>query len=297
MTGTDALRKAEELHAAGKLKDAVKFYQQAIDLDPHNPEVWYGLGVASLAMRDYKLAIKFFEAARLAGSPSVNLEYNLGISNDALGRYTSAELAYREALALDPKAVLPRVTLGGMLYRLGRPAEGYEEHSKAIARPNVGREDQAGRAHIFLLREQWRQGWREYESRLHVPEYIAQHPEPEYGRPWRGQKLRSGRRLLLYHEQGIGDTLMMLRYIPYIASLGSPIILMVQPLLKRLVESQNYPVETVVQRGEPFPVCYYHCPLMSIPWALRDHGMLEPCWNGTYITAPEDTGIPQLEAA
>lgn len=297
MTGTDALRKAESLHASGKIKEAVKFYQQAIDLDPNNPEVWYGLGVASLAMRDYKLAIKFFEAAKATGHPSVNLEYNLGISNDALGRYTSAELAYREALALDPQAILPHVTLGGMLYRLGRPEEGYEHHSQAIAKPNVSREDEAGRAHIHLLRGDFRRGWREYEARLSVPEYIAQHPTPEYGRPWRGQKLRPDRRLLLYHEQGIGDTLMMLRYIPYIASLGSPIVLMVQPLLKRLVESQNYPIELVIVRGEAYPACYYFCPLMSIPWALRDHGMLEPYWNGTYITAPEDTGIPQLEAA
>lgn len=295
---SEALRKAEQLHAAGKLKEAIPFYQQAIDEDPYNSEMWYSCGICLLACRDYRGAIKFLEAALQFDPDSVTAWYNLGIASDASGLYEQAETCYRAALKYDPDSILPHVTLGGMLYRLGRPEEGYEHHSQAIAKPIVSKEDQAGRASIFLLRGMWRQGFREYEARLTVPEFMAQHPTPEYGKPWRGQKLRADRKLLLWHEQGIGDTLMMLRYIPYIATLGSPIVLMVQPLLKRLVESQNYPVELVIVRGEPYPFCYYHCPLMSLPWALRDHSVgLQPFWPSEYITAPRDTGIPQLEVA
>lgn len=295
---SETLRRAESLHAQGKLKEAIPLYQDALDEDPYDAERWYSCGIALLAMRDYKGAIKFLESALQFDPDSVTAWYNLGIASDASGFYEQAEECYRAALKYDPDSILPHVTLGGMLYRLGRPEEGYGHHSKAIARPIVSREDGAGRAHIHLLRGNYRQGWREYESRLTVPEFMAQHPTPEFGRPWRGQKLRADRKLLLWHEQGMGDTLMMLRYVPYIATLGSPIVLMVQPLLKRLVEAQNYPVELVIVRGEPYPHCYYHCPLMSIPWALRDHTVgLKPFWPGNYIAAPTDTGIPQLEAA
>lgn len=292
-----AIETAKHLHAAGRIKEAIPFYQQAIQEDETNPDIWYAVGTCLLAIRDYKGAIKFLESALEYDPKSTTCLYNLGISHDAAGNYGEAEIYYRTALKHDPTQSLPRVTLGGMLYRLGRPDEAYEQHSLAIAQPIVSLEDQAGRAHILLLREEWRRGWREYESRLQVPEYKAQHPTPEYGRPWRGQKLRADRKLLLHHEQGIGDTLMMLRFIPFMASLGSPIILQVQPMLKKLVEAQNYPVESVIVRGEPYPFCYYHCPLMSIPWALRDSIGLTPYWDGEYIKAPKDTGIPQLEAA
>lgn len=294
---SQVLRRAEQLHAQGKLKEAVPLYQQALEEDPYDAERWYSCGIALLAMRDYKGAIKFLSSALEFDPDSVTAWYNLGIASDASGLYDQAETCYRTALKYDPESILPHVTLGGMLYRMGRPDEGYEHHRLALAKPIVPTEDQAGRAHIFLLHQEWRKGWREYESRLQVPEYKAQHPTPEYGRPWRGQKLRADRKLLLHHEQGIGDTLMMLRYIPHIASLGSPIILQVQPMLKKLVEAQSYPVESVIVRGEPHPFCYFHCPLMSIPWALRDSIGLTPYWNGEYIKAPKDTGIPQLESA
>lgn len=294
MTAIQKLReRAEELHNTGKLKEAIPLYQEMLEKDGNNPESWYAAGIALLAMRDYKGASNFLEHALGIAPTSVSCSYNLGIAYDAQGDYGNAERCYLNAIRHDPYCVLAHVNLGSLCYRAGKPVDGYHHHTEALKPQIVGREERAGRALIALLRKDWRRGYREYEERLQLPNMRALDPMPTVGRAWRGQKLRPDRTILLYHEQGMGDTLMMLRYVERVSS-QCPVILMVQPALKRLVQEQNIPgVEQVFVRGEDHPDFYYHCPMMSLPWAFRDEG-LEPYWNGAYIKAPEVSEVPKL---
>ena len=105
-----------------------------------------------------------------------------------------------------------------------------------------------------------------------------------FGRPlWRGEPL--GRKtILLYAEQGYGDTIQFVRYVPLVAALGARVILEVQGVLARLV-AQSLAVD-VVPYGQPLPVFDLQCPLMSLPLALG---------TGGSDTIPAD--IPYLQPA
>lgn len=121
------------------------------------------------------------------------------------------------------------------------------------------------RAVALLQAGEWAEGWREFEWRRHDDR--AEPPWRDLGAPtWRGEPL-AGRTILLYAEQGLGDTLQCLRFAPSVAALGGRVILEVQfPLVD--VARRTKGVAAVVARGDALPPFDLECPLMSLPGVL-----------------------------
>lgn len=131
----------------------------------------------------------------------------------------------------------------------------------------------------------YRDGWALYEARRE----IADHPEHTLPVPvpsWRPDLPLAGRRLLLWHEQGLGDMIQMLRFVPLLARRGARIVLAVQPPLKRLAASLPGVTE-VVAAGDTFAEVDYHCPLMSLPYLLGIRLAAVPAAL-PYLRIPED---------
>ncbi len=76
-----------------------------------------------------------------------------------------------------------------------------------------------------------------------------------------------GRTLLLYHEQGYGDTLQSVRYIPLLAERGARVILAVPTALVKLLRTVPGVSEVTSYDGSSCDH-HYHCPLMSLPLAF-----------------------------
>src|SRR5262249_35832029 len=82
---------------------------------------------------------------------------------------------------------------------------------------------------------------------------------------WRGEPL-GGKTILLHAEQGFGDTIQFLRYVPQVVARGGTVILEVQKPLVPL--AARIPGITVLARGEQLPAFDLHCPLLSLPLAF-----------------------------
>lgn len=114
----------------------------------------------------------------------------------------------------------------------------------------------------LLLQGEFLPGWDEYEWRWKMKDF----PSPQRNLDqvqWTGQPLE-GRTLLLHAEQGIGDTLQFIRYLPLIRRLGASIIVECPSELQRLIR----PIASghrVGVTGQPLPPFELHCPLMSLP--------------------------------
>jgi hypothetical protein len=85
-------------------------------------------------------------------------------------------------------------------------------------------------------------------------------------RRWKGEVL-GGERILLYAEQGLGDTMQFVRYVPLVAARGGEVVLEVQPALHDLLARADG-ASRVIRRGEALPEFSWQCPLMSLPLAL-----------------------------
>jgi tetratricopeptide (TPR) repeat protein len=116
---------------------------------------------------------------------------------------------------------------------------------------------------LTLLRAgRLQEGFREYEWRWQVHEFREQ--RREFAQPsWRGEPL-NGRRILLYGEQGAGDTIQFVRYAPLVRGAGADVIIEALPHLERLLGWMDgaYPIVNTLSAGVQFDV---QCPLMSLP--------------------------------
>jgi len=122
------------------------------------------------------------------------------------------------------------------------------------------------RAHAALLYGDMPQGWDLYESRLLEPGLTM--PERHFTHPrWNGEPF-PGKTLLLHYEQGLGDTLMFVRYAPQVKALGGRVILAAQKSLADLVATCDG-IDVVVPKGTPPPPFDLHFPLLSLPWLFR----------------------------
>lgn len=194
----------------------------------------------------------------------VPAQLTLGNALREAGRFHDAEPCYRAALAHDPALPEALNNLGTLLYDLGRADEAIPTLRTAVSQ----RPDYAD-AHFnlgvsLLLAGQFDEGWREYEWRwkqakkkLHLRDFS----EPL----WNGEDI-GDRVLLLHAEQGLGDTLQFVRFVPAIAA-GRRVVLEVQrPLMPLLTGLPG--LECIVARGDPLPPFDLHCPLLSLPRLL-----------------------------
>ncbi|MBV1837665.1 tetratricopeptide repeat protein [Acetobacter estunensis] len=116
---------------------------------------------------------------------------------------------------------------------------------------------------LSLLKDgKYREGWK-------YAEYMPEEFRPPERHPWRGKSSISGKTLLITHEQGLGDTLMFLRYVPFVEKTGAHIVLALPPPLMRLGQSVS-PHVTIVEHGTNNIKYDVSCPFPSLPLALDD---------------------------
>lgn len=254
----------------------------------------YRLGLTQLEAGHSETAATLFAEAIIANPDSLDPRLALGVAFRRLGRFEDAVAAYRAGLALNPHAATLWGNLGNALKDLEDPAA-IDAHLRAIGiepgngrflhnlgialalfgrhQEALGRFDQArailpddaevawDRARSLLALGHYAEGWPAYESRWALP---AHHCVRMTGTEWNGKPFR-GKRLYLYAEQGLGDTVQCLRFLPQVKQLGGTVIVEIQPPLATLT-SQIPGIDQLVVRGSQDRPAYDLClSLLDLP--------------------------------
>lgn len=269
-----------ELHRAEQLDQALKHYARAAALDPGHAMAWNNMGVLLRKLGKRKAAVPCYRRAVAIKGDDPTHHSNLGNVLRDLGRLDEAERHGSRAVALAPDNPGARHNYGLILQDLGRHAEALAEIDEAIRLEpgNVGfRWDRA--LNLLMLGDLAR-GFAEYEVRWKLPH----NPPPRIATPeWKGEALE-GKTILLWSEQGFGDTLQFVRYAPMVKAKGAAkVILLAQPALARLLKTAKG-IDAVVTEGMPHPAYDCHAPLLS----------LAPLFGTTLDTIPAD--CPYLKA-
>ena len=117
------------------------------------------------------------------------------------------------------------------------------------------------RAMALLALGRWREGFDEYYQCEQQPPFMRSSVRASLDagvQPWRGEDLR-GKRLVLLHAHGFGDTIMMLRYLPKLVAMGADVSLVVPPELQRLTK----------RWASDGSACDYFCPILHLLHFLR----------------------------
>jgi Tfp pilus assembly protein PilF len=250
----------------GDLKAALGCFRRAIALKPDYAEAHNNLGAALLDQGDLDGAAESHRRAIALKPDYATAHDNLAALLLAKGEVEEAEMHGRRAITLEPDNAVAWVNLGVILGQ--RSAA---EEQKCMERAIALQPDFA-LAHwnlslAQLLRGDYRSGWPEYEWRWQWKDFSA--PKRAFDQPqWRGEPL-NGARILLHAEQGYGDTIQMLRYVPLVAERGGRVLLELPQELQQLA-AEGLPGEfELSSAGESLPSFDWHCPMMSLPLAFE----------------------------
>lgn len=279
--------------------DAVKAQQQLILLRPFSGEA--RLQLARLLILDNQAEAAIDALYELLGMQplSVAAYVNMGVALRRLGRLEEAEAAYRTALGFAPDDPGLLCNLGIVLQDRDQYREAIECFHRAIARQpdsataylnlsvacreemRIAESAEAARAAIrhdpgmaaahaalavaLLMQGDYAEGLAEYEWRSRMPDFPS--PKRDFTTPvWNGSDLK-GRTLLVHDEQGVGDALQFVRYLPLLRDRGIDVVLECNSQLTRLL-TQMPGLGRVVGRYQPLPPHDAHVSLLSLPHLL-----------------------------
>src|SRR5499425_336653 len=293
----DALhQRGNALLTLGRAQDALSAVDQVLSLAPRHPQARLNRGLALAALGRHEEAVGEFDAALAMSPDNPAAHYNRGISLFSLGRYGDAVAAYDRALSIAPDHIKALNNRGLALQALNRHDEAVASYSKALEIRKDYADAHFNQALALLTIGDFRRGFEQYEWRWRRTGMPAQ--GRGYGRPlWLGEYPLQRHTILLHAEQGLGDTIQFARYVPLLARTGAKVVLEVQPQLAPLLGRLAGAV-AVVARGEPLPPFDVHCPLGSLPLALKTDPATIPA-EGSYLRA-DDARIakwrPRIEA-
>ena len=250
------------LRSQGQLDAAQACFERALVFRPKHIESHIGLGVVLREQGRLEDAVAHYERVLTLAPDHPETRNNLGGALVDLGRLEEAVTHYERALAVQPDRAQTHSNLGIALGRQGRYAEALACYGRALAlEPNYA-QAHFNRALALLVTGEFEEGWKEYEWRFAVARY-----DRDLGRPrWSGEPL-AGQPILIHAEQGFGDALQFVRFVPAVAARGGRVVLEVPQPLVRLVRTVAGAAQ-VVAAGDPLPAFDCHCPLLSLPRVL-----------------------------
>ncbi len=252
------------LHGQGNLDGAISCYQRALSLTPAFPDALNNLGLALQNQDKMDQAVNFHRRAISVSPAFAQAHYNLGNALKRMGNLEEASAAYHRAIEINPGYLDAYNNLGTTYHRLGRIRESLDCFERALSiDPNFA-EAHWNQSLPILLTGNFDLGWQEYEWRSKAGVLAPRN----FQRPrWQGEDLNE-RSILVYSEQGLGDTIQFVRYAQVLRTKGGRVIFECEPpLLKLLARCSG--IDELVPHGSPLPDFHYHIPLLSVPRVLK----------------------------
>lgn len=254
--------RATALRRLDRKDEAMAAIDKALMLKPSEADFYDTKAAILRDVRKYEEAIGVLKTAINLQPDNPKYYNNIGICFGRIGRNEEALQYLDKYIALKPDDAAGYNNKANILKACRRYEEAVQNYDKALKiNPHIfmGRANK-GITHLVL--GQYEQGWKYFEDRKPG----NQPPEADRfdaARRWKGQS-DANATLILYNEQGLGDTLHFCRYIDAVHKRIGKLIVQVQAPLKALLQ-RNWPHVTFIGTDDPLPDYQFQCPLMSLP--------------------------------
>lgn len=251
--------------ALGRADAAVASYDSAIKHSPASAEAFCNRGVALRNLGKLEAALASLNEAITLRGDYAEAFSNRGVVERDLGSLKESLSSCDEAIRLRPGYAEAYANRGNAVLDLGRIEEAVTAFDVALSLdPNLA-EARWNKGIALLTAGDFERGWPLYEWRWRKRGASA---VPAFPQPlWTGGPIR-GQTILLHSEQGYGDTIQFCRFATSLARLDARVVFGVPreliPALRGLEGVAQW-----VSEGDPLPPFDTHCPLLSLPAALR----------------------------
>ena len=312
---------AKVMKNEGHLEEAIAHYQTAISLEPNDSSNYSNLGLIFLEKGQIDSAIINYEKSREINPDNSCTNLNLGYAWEKKGDLSRASTYYQQAIKIEPNYVEAWCNLGNILQKqgqmelaveycqkslelnpnyieayhslgfifleLGKLAESQKYYEQALKLDKNHVNSHFGLASVLLKQGNFIAGFSEYEWRWQNEHSLKRNFSQSL---WDGSNFQ-GKTLLVYTEQGLGDSIQFIRYIPLVKNLGGRVIVECnQPGLKLLFTTVSEIDELFVE-GEKLPAFDLQIPLMSLPRIFQTTPETIPA-EIPYLSVPKSIDFP-----
>jgi FKBP-type peptidyl-prolyl cis-trans isomerase 2 len=257
-------KKGIEQQDKGEIDEAISYYRKTIGQNPNHAGAYYNLGVAFQGKGLIDQAILYYEMAIGLNQEFIEAHHNLGVAFNEKGKFGEALFCFQRVLQLKSDHLGAYYNLGNTLTAKGQFNEAMQCYKKAIEIKPDHADAQWSLGLINLRLGNFQEGWKGYEWRWELKDVLTKR---DFSQPlWDGHDV-DGRTVLLYAEQGFGDTLQFVRYAPLVAGRGAKVVVECQEELVSLLRNMEG-VSEVVAQGQRLSDFDFYRPLLSLPFVF-----------------------------
>lgn len=274
---------ANELTKSDRAAEADELLQRICAEDPGNAEAFLLRHQALMKLGRFEEALAAIERTLELSVPNASLLVNRSVPLERLGRYEDSLACLEQALALEPTHRFALVNRATVLLGQVRVKEAVARAEEALRLyPEDGDLHWTLSMGLLLLGD-LKRGWAESEWRTRSIAFTGKLLDLKEPR-WQGESLQ-GKTIFLHAEQGFGDNIQFLRFVPEVARRAGSVLLLVSEALAPLVVAGLPANCRILPQNSILPPIDFHCPLMSVPAVL----------GTTVETLPAQ--VPYLQAA
>ena len=250
-----------------RLEEAIASYDMAIQIKPDYAEAYNNRGNALKDLKRLEESIASYDMAIQIKPDYAEAYNNRGNALKERRKIDAAIRDYSQAIDLKPNCFEAFNNQGNGLKEKKQLSAAIASYNKAIEIKPDFAEAYWNKSLALLLSGDYINGWEFYEWRWQRHEFASL--KRDFLQPlWLGTPSLLNKSILLHGEQGFGDTIQFFRYAKLVSDLGAKVILEVQKPLITLLEDLDG-IAFATTRGEKLPEFDFHCPLMSLPHALK----------------------------
>jgi len=283
---------------------ALASYSKAIELNPHYAEAHFSQALLYEEAARWPEALSGYERALQLRPSLTQAHFHRGNVLAQLQRWDDALSSFDLAVSTNPRHALAHLHRGNVLRELRQWDAAVASYDRLIALEPENADAHYNRGVVFELRKQFPDALQAFERAIAVRRgfVAAEHNRAlvllqtgEFGAGlasyecrwanrgtgvdpaayydaavplWSGHESLEGKRILVFSEQGLGDTLHFCRYVKLLAARGANVVFEVQRPLTGLLSSIEGASQVIAQ-GEAVPPFDFKCALMSLPLAFQ----------------------------
>ena len=260
------LNYGKSLSNLGRHQEAIEKYDRALSNQPNFAEAFLNKGASLKELKKYQEALDCAEKALILNESLAEAWSNRGVALKELRRYQEAIESYEKAISIKPDFYEAWLNRGSALSEIKNYDQALESYNQAINIKPDFYNAHCNKAFIQLLMGDFENGWVNYEHRWGITK-AEPYRHANIARLKDVQEVKD-KKILVWGEQGHGDTIQFVRYIQALQDRGAKVTLEVQPSLKELLATSITNCE-VICPGDSSQKYDYEIPLMSLGLLLK----------------------------
>jgi tetratricopeptide (TPR) repeat protein len=284
-----AYKSASVFCRLGRFEEALRHCDLCNELQPNNAFVLQMRGTALRGLRRFEEYLADSRLAHTLDPGNIETRNNIGDALQSFGRYEEALPWFDRALELRPRYPIALINKAASLTALRRFDEAIAVYHRVDAIDPGNAEAAWNLSLVQLLTGDFEAGWTGREARWNRKTRQADQPKLSKVM-WLGQEAIEGKTILVHADEGLGDTIQFVRYVPMMAERGARVILAVQAPAQALLSDFPGVSECIPMSSPTLPPYDMHCPICSLPLAFGTRLDTIPS-EVAYLPAPADSRV------